>query len=363
MPAGGVIVPTVLWVCAPARTRHEGNVTKASTDRPNEADVEAALDWYERLQAPSLHAQAWEEFAGWLEAAPAHQLAFDMAEDLHATIDGHAGQILDLLPASPIGPTPSANESPKRWIAAVAIGAGAFLVAASLAIVLLPEKPKTPDEPVAYAAPAGQQREISLADGSNVDLSPGSLIRVQFDASSRRLLVDRGEALIRAGRDPSRPLVVLAGDVRIRDIGTLFDVALRQARVSVAVLSGMVSVSPDAMGSSGGTVTVAAGQQFVQTPGPQPSQVVPTDAAAVLSWRHGFLTYRDVPLSDVVADINRYFGAQVTLADAATGARRFSGVLKADNLDATLRRLSVLLALPVVRRGEILQLGGPNDGR
>jgi ferric-dicitrate binding protein FerR (iron transport regulator) len=64
-----------------------------------------------------------------------------------------------------------------------------------------------------------------------------------------------------------------------------------------------------------------------------------------------------------VADINRYFDAHVTLADAATGARRFSGVLKAENLDATLRRLSVLLALPVVRRGEILQLGGPNDGR
>ncbi len=338
-------------------------MTEASTDRPSEADVEAALDWYERLYAAAVDAEAWQNFTAWLEAAPTHRLAFDMAEDLHATLDGNAGRILGLLAEAPAGLPPSANENRPRWIAPAAIGAAAALVAAGLAVVMLPDIPGLPRQNVAYAAPAGQARAVSLADGSHVDLSPGSRIRVQFDASSRQLFMERGEALIQVGRDPRRPLSVLAGDLRIRDIGTQFDVALRPARVSVTVVSGMVSVSPDAVGSPRGTVTVASGQQFVETPGTELGKVVQTDPAAVLAWRGGFLAYQDAPLSDVVADINRYFGAHVTLADAATGARRFSGVLKAENLDATLRRLSVLLALPVVRRGEILQLGGPKDGR
>jgi transmembrane sensor len=213
-------------------------VTEASTIQPSEAEIEAALDWYAQLHAPSADTKAWKNFAAWLEAAPVHRLAFDLAEDLHATLDGHAGQILKLLAAAPAGLPPPANENRLRWIAPVAICTAACLVAAGLAIVILPKRPILSDQPMAYAAPAGQARAITLADGSHVDLSPGSRIRVQFDASSRRVFMERGEALIQVGRDVKRPLVVLAGDLRLRDIGTQFDVALRPARVSVTVLSG-----------------------------------------------------------------------------------------------------------------------------
>ncbi len=339
-------------------------MTGARANKPSEADLEAALDWHAVVNAASADAKAWESFAAWLEAAPAHRLAFDMAEDLHATIDGNAGQIVGLLPQEAADIPSAGNENRRRWIRRTVAAAAAALAAAGLALAWLPDGPRMPGQAVAYAAPAGQARSISLADGSHVDLSPGSLVRVWFDASSRRLRLERGEALFQVGQDARRALVLLAGDLRIRDIGTQFDVALRAARVSVTVVSGIVSITPASESDPARmAVTLSAGQQFVQALGSPQGQVVQTDAAAVLSWRSGFLTYQDAPLSDVVADINRYFAAHVTLADATTGARRFSGVLKAETLESTLRRLSVLMALPVVHKGEILQLGATNDGR
>jgi transmembrane sensor len=337
------------------------------TPRPEEADLDAALAWHAALREADAGPAQWQAFIEWLEARPEHRLAFDRVEDLQAMLARDAARILALLPETDGVEGISANDNRRRrWPGRAAIGAAAALAAAGLVLLWLPDRTGVPSPELVYEAAPGHTRTVALADGTRLDLRPGSRLDVRYDAASRRLRLDRGEALVQVGHDRSRPLVVLAGDLIVRDIGTVFDVAMRPGRLAVTVVSGLVAVSEDGADGAAAarhSIQLSAGQQFLHTPGVAAAEVVQVDPAAVLSWRSGFLTYHDAPLSDVVADINRTFGAHVTLADAATGARRFSGVLKAESLDGTLRRLSVLLALPVIQRGDAVQLGATNTSR
>jgi transmembrane sensor len=364
MPGGGVTAVSAFMSKGRTGTRYETPMSDAPMHRPDEADLDAALAWYEALQDPQAGAPQWQAFTEWLEARPEHRLAFDRVEELHATLEHGAPQILALLREPENLASASANDNRRWWRSGKAAIGAAALIAASLVLLWLPDTTRSPGQQVAFEAPPGQIRALSLADGTHLDLSPGSRIEIRIDAAARRLRLDRGDVLVRVAHDPQRPLVLLASDLAIRDIGTVFDVSMKPGQLAVTVISGLVVV---AAGPPNGTaqqaVQLSAGQQLLHTPGAAGSRIAQVDPASALSWRNGFLTYRDAPLSDVVADINRNFAAHVTVADAATGARRFSGVLKAESLDATLRRLSVLLALPVIQRGDAVQLGAAHNGR
>jgi transmembrane sensor len=330
----------------------------------SEADIEAALLWYAALQDIDASEETWQGFTQWLEARTEHRLAFERVEDLHATLHSNAPNILALLPAAEDFGSTSANDNRGWWSGKAAFGVAAALVVAGLISLWHPRKTPADMQPTVYEAAPGQSRALSLADGSHLDLSPGSRIEIRYDARSRSLLLDRGEILVHVGHDPRRPLMLLAGDLIIRDVGTVFDVALRRAQIAVTVVSGQVAVATGGQAAAGETpVQLSAGQQILHTPGAATSPVSHVDPATVLSWQNGFLTYHDASVSDVVADINVRFAAHVQVADAATGARRFSGALKAESLDATLRRLSVLLGLPVIHRGDGEQLGASNTLR
>jgi transmembrane sensor len=332
--------------------------------QPSEADIEAALLWHAALQDADASNETWQGFTQWLEAGSEHRLAFERVEDLNVTLHNNASELLAQLPAAEDPGSLSANDNHWWWSGKATFAVAASLVAASLALLWQPRKTPTDIQPMVYEAAPGQSRALSLADGTHLDLSPGSRIEMRYDTQSRSLLLGRGEVLVQVGHDPKRPLMLLAGDLTIKDIGTVFDVALRRAQIAVTVVSGQVAVATGSQATAGqAPVQLSAGQQILHTPGAATSVLSQVDPATVLSWRNGFLTYQDAPLRDVVADINVRFAAHVTVADVATGARRFSGVLKAENLDATLKRLSVLLGLPVIQRGDGEQLGASNTLR
>ena len=45
-----------------------------------------------------------------------------------------------------------------------------------------------------------------------------------------------------------------------------------------------------------------------------------------MGWREGVLVFRDMPLSEAVAEINRYRPGRIMVLDDALAARRVSGV-------------------------------------
>ncbi|CAI3806442.1 hypothetical protein GLGCALEP_04046 [Pseudomonas sp. MM221] len=106
----------------------------------------------------------------------------------------------------------------------------------------------------------GEQRELVLADGSQVLLDSASRLQIERRLHSRQLELVEGQARFTVVH-ANAPFIVRSQGVRVRDIGTVFDVRSDVRGVRVGVLEGAVEV-----GSGHGAVQpLRAGQQLLAT--------------------------------------------------------------------------------------------------
>jgi len=316
----------------------------------DDSRLSAASIWYSRLNAGGQPDSLWDEFAAWLAADDANRAAYDQVELLYAELEDLAPELaaFDLAESAAAANVIALSAYRPRRIALQA-GLGVFAaLAASLALFVVVRGTFVGGETTRYMTKVGESRSIALADGTTLDLNTASTVTVAFNDHERRVTLEQGEVLFKIGKDASRPFLVAVGGREVRDIGTVFNILRDHGRIVVTVESGEVMVSsPDAAPA----VQLTAGEQLAAQDGE--SQIVSrVDPAQATSWRDGYLTYKEAPLSVVVADLNRYFPGRIVLADKNTSARRFSGVLKVDDEDAVLNRLTQLLPLVIDRRAD-----------
>jgi len=77
----------------------------------------------------------------------------------------------------------------------------------------------------------GEIRQVPLADGSRLTLDERSRVSVQYETATRRVRLEFGEVLFEVAKDPKRPFVVQAGNIRVRAVGTprLLSIVIRTA--------------------------------------------------------------------------------------------------------------------------------------
>jgi transmembrane sensor len=200
------------------------------------------------------------------------------------------------------------------------------------------------------ATPIGEIRTLRLADGSTVTLDTDTILRTRFSASDRRLSLLRGRARFDVANDPSRPFIVAAAGSAVAARGTLFDVALSSdQRVAVTLIRGVVEVDPasDAVPSGAArhpSIRLTPGQRFAygrDIAAPRVELAPPTGAL----WPSGLLTFEKTPLSQALAEANRYSRRRIVLAEPALGALQVSGVFRAVAPRALAEGLAAAFAL------------------
>lgn len=304
-------------------------MVRSDNDIARSRALDEAVSWHVRLSEAD--EQAWAEFTAWLEADPAHRMAFDRVEDNDRELDTEVfGDLSEV--ETPVLASPIRRFAP--WIAATGIAASVVL-----AFLFFNRAPA----PVEYATRAGETRTLHIADGTEININTATILRVD---GPRHVTLEKGEALFHVASDPRHPFVVTSGDRNIRDIGTVFDVLHNAETVTVVVAEGRVGVSPRAQ--TGREVALQQGDRLVHSEATGATTVEKIDPDQALAWRRGYLIYRNAPLSAVVSDLNRYFPAPVAL-DPEAATQRFTGVLRIDNQNAVLNRLSQFLPVKVDR--------------
>jgi transmembrane sensor len=299
--------------------------------------MDQAIRWFDRLQSDGTDGPSWAAFTEWLEADPAHRMAFDQVEDLHLAVDGAASDLAPLVQER-LAPRPILFGQAARWGAAAALG----LLAASLVLVWTVGRSPSTMASLDYATGVGETKSVALADGTVLTLAPQSHLGVHFAGTERRIEFITGEALFNVRHDPAHPFIVAAGDREIRDIGTIFDVRREGDAMAVQVAEGKVAVW-----SSGMMVELDQGKSIAYPGSGAPGVINPADPATIGAWSGGYLTYENAPLAQVVADLNRYFPHPIHLVETTSGRQLFSGVLKIDDEDKVLHRLTQILPLTV----------------
>ena len=194
-----------------------------------------------------------------------------------------------------------------------------------------------------YSTSVGERDSVRLEDGSLILLGPASRVAV------RGREVDlTGEAFFRVVHDDRRPFIVRAGGSVIRDIGTEFVVHTDDATAAtrVVVQEGSVALSrgSDSVMLQQGDVGRAAEGRVEALPG--------RATADDFAWMRGELIFRDAPISTVIADLRRWYGVEVRVADLALLQRRFTGTFTTESRERVLDVIAMALPARVERRGD-----------
>lgn len=207
-----------------------------------------------------------------------------------------------------------------------------------------------------YATQIGEQRLLTLLDGSTVEINSGSRIKVRYSERERRVDLE-GQALFHVAKNAARPFIVQTASAQVRAVGTAFDVYDAASGTVVTVVEGRVAVrtntaaaEPRAATSgasasqegpiqaSVGEVLLAAGEQLVVTPSivtpPKPANV-----AATTAWTRRSLVFDSSPLTQVAQEFNRYNTRPLVIEDPRLAEFRVSGVFSSVEPTLLLRFL------------------------
>ena len=294
---------------------------------------EVALDWLVRVNDPDF--DRWEEFAAWLEADAAN------ADAWHALNDSEE-QMRPLVGPAVIDDRPTARPE-RRWLA-LAAGAAAFAAAAT-AIVgprLLP---------VDYSTAPGEVRVVSLGGKDRLVMNGSTKLALAgWDRRSVRLA--DGQVLLEL-RDPSKGKVdVTSGDLTLVDVGTVFEVSRENKETRVLVSEGSVMADP-----RGAKLRLGPGQKLEAADGSDVLQATEADPSAVGAFERGQLVYVDEPLANVVADLRRSTGLDIS-AGPAISSRRFTGSLSVAEVRRDPKSLGPLVGVSIEQTGKAWVLGG-----
>ena len=289
---------------------------------------EAAAAWLVRIETPEATEADWAAFETWL-GHPDNKRALDELEAKIAVLEDHHA---DRAGQDRKAPDNLLRLSDTRFARPALFAAIAAAAAAVVFLQLLPP----PAEQFFYAAPAEAIRIVSLPDASRITLNRGATIRVRWSSAERRVDLQRGEAAFNVVHNAVSPFIVGAGTQTIRDIGTEFDLLREEHALTVTVRTGAVSLT-----AAGNPTFLVQGDQ-ARVVG---NEVVirRVNAEDTLAWRQGQLVYHNTPLSEVVADLNRYSTIPITIGDTAAATLRFSGVLAIDRPNIMTTQLEAFL--------------------
>lgn len=305
-------------------------------------------------------------FSRWRMADPRHAAAVKELEQVWDVLDGlsasssqpRAGDAAAASPAQ-IAQLPEATTRKGRlaWWPAFGLAAALVVVAAVWWSHDLPER-ETPNV-ARFETAIGAQSTVTLADGSEVHLNTNTAVQVNLGQRERAVTLERGEAFFRVVRDETRPFVVAVGRSQVRVLGTAFAVRLRAADSVVLVTEGTVEFG--VMGKPGAKLRTRQ-QAIIAHQGsevPRVETLVADVVARRLAWQQGLLEFVNTPLSEAVAEFNRYHRKQVAIADPAMATAMVGGRFTIDNLDGLLRLIEASFDAAVVERSEDKIVLGP----
>ncbi len=235
---------------------------------------------------------------------------------------------------------------PSRHCLTVLQGAAAVAIAATLVVVLLMLRHAPSAQ--SWFTTAGEQRTVTLADGSQVTLNTRTRVTVRYEPRERDVYLSAGEAFFEVAKDPNRPFVVHTKLGSALVVGTRFDVYLRKHALRVATEAGRVLVNSPHRDTG---VLVTAGEEATLDSGAALAIVRAADMREVLDWKIGRLEVSDAPLGRVLKDFSRYTLLPVRPATAAIAALRVTAVLRTGDIAALAAALHGAFGLRIERRG------------
>lgn len=335
-------------------------MTKSSAQASSDDVIAEAHQWRARLADPLVTKADQQAFDDWMRLDPRHIEAYAESETFwrllgdadfsgapeRLTLQGRLAGLVDGLRFL--------NRAPRRMSVSVL---GAVAAAVCLTMIVAPRF-SAPASAV-YETEFAQLSDVTLADGSSVQLGAGSRIEVTITDHVRGVELVRGTAFFDVITDKDRPFTVDVGAATVSVTGTSFDVQRTKQSVRVAVAEGAVIVhhveaanmgeAADAGDDAASQVSLMAGDGVrVSSAGlGDVTEIAPDDLGG---WRDGRLIYNRASLSEIAEDAGRYYNRPIRVYPDIADLT-LTGRFRSDDIDGLLAVLDEALPVRIVDLG------------
>jgi transmembrane sensor len=243
-----------------------------------------------------------------------------------------------------------------------------LLLAASVVVLLLGSLffLKVSDDPGVfshtYVTDVGEERMVTLKDGSSFVLDAQSSLRVEISARERSFYLE-GQAVFNVTHDPLRPFRVRTAATTVEALGTEFNVRTGDL-TRVAVFNGAVRLYSQGDAKSGsaestasftaGIAKLTAGEGVIISADGGIAERRKVDRASVMAWEQRQLVFSRAPLDEIVREFNRYNQRGRMRVEGSAASLRFGGVFDATDPGPLLLILSRNPKILLEHQGEEL---------
>lgn len=326
-------------------------------------DIEArAADWLAILDQPDSPAAMHAAFEAWCRADPRHLAAYLRLLEVWNRLDAlkaSAPAFTGVMGAAPTladwpASAPDRLAPHRRLFVALALAATLLAIAVGLAWWQWSRPFGLAIGGQHYLTALGGFEQITLTDGSVIELNTNSELRVRLRSSRREITLLRGEATFEVAPDEARPFIVTAGNTAVRAVGTVFNVEEGDTRVEVLVTKGVVAVGrpQEVVAHRGAPAMVDAGEMAIAASSIiEVESVDQQEITRRLAWHQGMLEFDGQSLADVALQFNRYNERKLVIVDPAVGQVRIGGYFRATDVAAFVRVLQERFRIVAVQQG------------
>lgn len=264
--------------------------------------LKAASLWYVRMHEAEVSSADTEAFHRWLSASDCHRQAWQAVEQLDlpfAGVDSQLGQAVL---------TQRTVQTGRRQVLKKF---GAVFIVAGTGSLMYQFKPWT-TMLADYATAKGEQRSLSLPDGTMVVLNTGSALDVRFSDTQRMLVLLKGEAMVMTGHVEGNapPLQLQTRHGIVTALGTRFSARDLGNTSLVQVFEHAVRLE----GAEGRQqVLIEAGHSLEF--GIDHHQALGVVNVGADLWVKGILSVNDMPLRDFLLELGRYHEGYIRCAE------------------------------------------------
>ncbi|WP_158867138.1 FecR family protein [Maribellus comscasis] len=189
------------------------------------------------------------------------------------------------------------------------------------------------------------QQEITLPDGTHVRLNKGSHLSYSSGMmkKKKREVILLGEAFFEVAKNPEKPFIINADKAEIKVLGTMFNVKTGQKSNTtvVAVQEGRVLFSNKKQKKS---VILTANEVGILEAG-ETIRKVSQPAQNYFSWFEHYLEFENMPLPQVVKQLETIFDTSIKLTDPDLNNKYFTAYMHGTSVDEVMTQLALSMEL------------------
>lgn len=311
---------------------------------------EQACLWISRLDR-GLHDEEKVILDEWLGESNAHRQALLDAANLWDDMSV-LNELSGLFPQPRRTSKKESTSNRVMW----SLAATFFVAAVALSVIVqrtwFDSAPKYASVSEKVQTTVGEQKNVTLADGSKLHLNTNSIVTVDFSSNARNVVLLRGEAHFEVAHDKSRPFSVTAGNNTVTAVGTAFNMQyVNDDAFELVVTEGKVLVKDRFSVASNdllfgkkpiteeGLLMFAGEKATVKDKVEARENLSQNDIDDDLAWQQGMIVFKGEPLEAVLAEIGRYTPVRFNISDDNLRKRRVAGYFRVGDIDGLLSAL------------------------